>query len=69
MKKKLREEVAAGKRGAYYLKKREMKKLELEAKFDQLRKAGGDGAVNKVLAKRRKKKMGKDSGLMPSAMG
>mmetsp|Transcript_1338 Transcript_1338/g.1586 ORF Transcript_1338/g.1586 Transcript_1338/m.1586 type:complete len:358 (+) Transcript_1338:79-1152(+) len=69
VKKRLREDVAAGKRGAYYLKKRDMKKLELEARFDQLRKSGGDGAVNKVLAKRRKKKMGKDSGLMPSTSG
>ena len=67
VKKKLREGVAAGKRGVYYLKKRDMKKLELEAKFDQLRKVGGDSAVNKVLAKRRKRKMGKDSSLMPDA--
>lgn len=66
VKKKLRDEVAAGKRGVYYLKRREMKKLELEAKFDQLRKMGGDAAVNKAMAKRRKKKMGKDSGLMPN---
>ena len=64
VKKRIREEVAAGKRGAYHLKKRDMKKLELEARFDQLRKKGGDAAVNKVLAKRRKRKMGKDSGLM-----
>ncbi|GFH52658.1 hypothetical protein CTEN210_09134 [Chaetoceros tenuissimus] len=64
VKKRIREEVAAGKRGAYHLKRRDMKKLELEARFDQLRKKGGDAAVNKVLAKRRKRKMGKDSGLM-----
>lgn len=69
VKKKLREDVAAGKRGVYYLKRREMKKLELEAKFDQLRKLGGDAAVNKAMAKRRKKKMGKDSGLMPNVSG
>jgi ribosomal RNA-processing protein 36 len=69
VKKKIRDEVAAGKRGVYYLKRREMKKLELEAKFDQLRKLGGDAAVNKALAKRRKKKMGKDAGLMPNVSG
>ena len=67
VKKKMRDDVAEGKRGAYYLKKKDMKKLELEAKFDQLRKVGGDSAVNKVLQKRRKRKMGKDSGLMPKA--
>ena len=69
VKKKLREDVADGKRGVYHLKRREMKELELSARFDQLRKKGGDSAVNKVLAKRRKRKMGKDSGLMPKASG
>jgi ribosomal RNA-processing protein 36 len=69
VKKKLRDDVAAGKRGVYYLKRRDMKRLELEAKFDQLRKMGGDAAVNKAIAKRRKKKMGKDSGLMPNVDG
>jgi hypothetical protein len=69
VKKKLRDDVADGKRGAYHLKRREMKELELSARFDQLRKKGGDSAVNKVLAKRRKRKMGKDSGLMPKASG
>ena len=66
VKKKLRDEVAEGKRGAYHLKRSDMKKLELEARFEQLRKMGGDSAVNKALSKRRKRKMGKDSGLMPS---
>jgi ribosomal RNA-processing protein 36 len=66
VKKKIRDDVAAGKRGAFYLKKRDMKKLELEAKFEQLRKQGGDSAVEKALAKRRKKKMGKDSSFMPN---
>jgi ribosomal RNA-processing protein 36 len=69
VKKKLRDEVASGKRGAYHLKRSDMKKLELEAKFEELRKIGGDSAVNKVLSKRRKRKMGKDSGLMPNESG
>ena len=67
VKKKLREDVASGKRGAYYLKKRDLKKMELEAKFEELKKLGGDKKVNQVIAKRRKKKMGKDSSFMPSA--
>jgi ribosomal RNA-processing protein 36 len=66
VKKKIKDDVAAGKQGAYYLKKRDMRKLEMEAKFDSLKKSGGDSAVTKAIAKRRKKKMGKDSGLMPS---
>ena len=64
VKKRIREEAAVGKHRAYHLKRRDMKKLELEARFDQLRKKSGDAIVNKVLAKRRKSKMGKDSGLM-----
>ena len=65
VKKKLKEDVASGKRGAYYLKKREMKKLELEAKFEELKRIGGEKRVNEAIAKRRKKKMTKDSSLMP----
>lgn len=66
VKKKLKEDVASGKRGAYYLKKREMKKLELEAKFEELKRIGGEKKVNEAIAKRRKKKMSKDSSLMPA---
>ena len=65
VKKKIRDDVASGKRGVYYLKKRDMKKMELEAKFEELKKRGGDAAVNKALAKRRKKMMSKDSSIMP----
>jgi len=68
VKKKLQEDVASGKRGAYYLKKRDMKKMELEAKFEELKKLGGDKKVNEVMAKRRKRKMGKDSAFMPSSV-
>jgi ribosomal RNA-processing protein 36 len=67
VKKRLRDEVASGQRGAYYLKKRDMKKMELEAKFEELKRIGGDKKVNEVMAKRRKKKMGRDSSLMPTA--
>lgn len=65
VKKRLKEEVASGKRGAYYLKKREIKKLELEAKFEELKRVGGDKKVNEAIAKRRKKRMARDSSLMP----
>lgn len=67
VKKRLRDEVASGKKGAFYLKKRDMKKMELEAKFEELKKIGGDRKVNEIIAKRRKKKMGRDSSMMPSA--
>ena len=65
VKRKIQEDVASGKRGAYYLKRKERKKLEMEARLDELRKVGGEEAVAKALAKRRKKKMSKHSSLMP----
>jgi ribosomal RNA-processing protein 36 len=61
--KKLRDEVAQGQRGAYFLKRKDKKRLVLEAKFDELRKRGGDKAVEKVLTKRRRKLKSRDAGL------
>jgi len=66
--KKMKDEVASGKRGAYYLKKRDRKRMEMEAKFEELKKSGGNDALNKVLAKKRKKKRSKDASLMPRDM-
>ncbi len=66
VKKRLRDEVASGKKSAFYLKKRDMKKMELEAKFEELKRIGGDKKVNEIIAKRRKKKMVRDSSVMPS---
>ncbi|KAL7512769.1 hypothetical protein ACHAXN_009829 [Cyclotella atomus] len=66
VKKKIREEVATGKRGAYYPKRIELRKMELEAKFEEIRKRGGDEAVDKAIAKRRKKNVQKSHKLMPS---
>ena len=65
IKKKLRDGVASGKRGAYYLKKRDLKKLEMGQKFDELNTKGGETLIEKTLAKKRKKNMGKASGIMP----
>lgn len=65
VKKKIREDVSEGKRGAYYLKRSEQKRLEVEAEFDELRKQGGSGAVDKAIAKRRKKKSAKDKRFLP----
>jgi len=45
----------------YYPKRRELKRLELEAKFEEIRKRGGDKAVQKAMAKRRKKLKAKDA--------
>ena len=61
--KKLQKEVAGGK-SVYFPKRKELKRLHLEAKFDELRKRGGDKAVDKALAKRRKKNKSKDAGLL-----
>jgi ribosomal RNA-processing protein 36 len=68
VKSKLRTEVASGKRGAYYPKRSELKKMEAEAKFDEIRKRGGDEAVDAAIAKRRKKNVSKEARSMPSHM-
>lgn len=60
VKKRILDDIAAGKRGARHMKRREMRSLELEANFQELRKRGGDAAVDKELAKRRKKKSARD---------
>ncbi len=67
VKQKIREDVASGK-GVYYPKRSELRKMELEAKFEEIRKRGGDDAVDKAIAKRRKKNVAKSHKLMPSHM-
>jgi hypothetical protein len=62
VKRKLREEVETGQRGAYFVKRKDLKRMELEAKYDVLSKKGG--GVEKMLEKRRKKNKSKDSSLM-----
>ena len=64
VKKKLQQDVAEGKRGVYFPKRKELKRMHVEAKFDELRKRGGDKAVDKAVAKRRKKNKSKDAGLL-----
>mmetsp|Transcript_22738 Transcript_22738/g.37642 ORF Transcript_22738/g.37642 Transcript_22738/m.37642 type:complete len:317 (-) Transcript_22738:24-974(-) len=61
VKRKLREEVETGQRGAYFVKRKDLKRMELEAKYDELSKRGG---VDRMLEKRRKKNKSKDSSLM-----
>ena len=68
VKKKIREEVASGKRGAYYPKRNELRRMEVEANFEEIRKRGGEEAVDKAIAKRRKKNVAKSHKLMPSHM-
>jgi ribosomal RNA-processing protein 36 len=63
VKKKIRSEVEEGKRGAFFLKRKEKKRLEFEAKMEELRKRGGHKAVEKALAKRRQKAKSRDAGL------
>jgi len=67
IKKQLRSSVISGKAGPYFPKKREWKRMELEAKFDVLHKQGGNKAVDALLKKKRKKNMGKASKFMPPA--
>jgi ribosomal RNA-processing protein 36 len=66
VKKKIRDDVASGKRGAYYPKRNELRKMEVEARFEEIRKRGGDEAVDKAIAKRRKKNVAKSHKLMPT---
>ena len=68
VKQKIRDDVASGKRGAYYPKRSELKRMEAEAKYEEIRKRGGDEAVDKAIAKRRKKNVSKASKQMPSHM-
>lgn len=64
VKKKIQTEVEEGKRGAFFLKRKEKKQLEFEAKMEELRKQrGGHKAVEKALAKRRQKAKSRDAGL------
>lgn len=69
VKAKLHEDVAQGKHGAYYLKRKDRKRLELEAKYEEIRKRGGDQAVNKAVAKRRKKNRSRGLGLLGEKPG
>lgn len=63
VKKKIQTEVEEGKRGAYFLKRKEKKSMEFEAKMDELRKRGGHKAVEKALEKRRKKAKSRDASM------
>jgi len=64
VKRKMREQVKEGK-GVFYLKRADERKAVVEAEYEELKKRGGEGAVKKALAKRRKKKANKDHKLMP----
>jgi len=64
LKKNAAEKVAQGK-SVYYPKRQERKKMELEATFDELRKRGGDRAVDKAVAKKRRKNAQKEHRNLP----
>jgi ribosomal RNA-processing protein 36 len=68
VKQQIRQDVASGKRAAYYPKRSELKRMEAEAKYTEIRKRGGEEAVNKAISKRRKKNMSKEAKSMPSHM-
>ncbi|GAX15307.1 hypothetical protein FisN_8Hh396 [Fistulifera solaris] len=48
----------------YFPKRRDLRRMQDDAKMEELRKRKGEGAVEKVLAKRRKKNKSKDASLM-----
>ena len=61
VKKKLEGEVAEGKRGVYFLKRKEKRQLEQEARLEEIRKRRGSKAVEKAVEKRRKKNKSRDA--------
>jgi ribosomal RNA-processing protein 36 len=61
VKKQMRDQVEQGKGGAYFLKRKERRGMELQAKMEAIRKKGGDAAVDKAVNKRRKKQKSKDA--------
>ena len=68
VKERLKKDVASGKHGAYYPKRGELRRMEAEAKFEEIRKRGGNEAVDRAIAKRRKKNVAKEARRMPSHM-
>mmetsp|Transcript_4822 Transcript_4822/g.13951 ORF Transcript_4822/g.13951 Transcript_4822/m.13951 type:complete len:418 (+) Transcript_4822:74-1327(+) len=64
VKRKIREDVESGKSGAYYLKRKEKKRLELEARFEEIRKLKGEKGVEKILEKKRKKNKSRDASFL-----
>jgi len=50
-----------GQGGVFFLKRKEKRRLELEAKMDVIRKTRGQGAVDKAVNRRRQKQKSKDS--------
>jgi ribosomal RNA-processing protein 36 len=63
VKRRIRDEVESGKRGAYFLKRKEKKRLELEEKLREIQKRGGKKAVEKMLDKKRRRNKSRDAGL------
>lgn len=53
-----------GSNAKYTPKRKELKRMHLEAKYEELQKRGGDKAVDRVVAKRRKKNKSKDAGML-----
>jgi ribosomal RNA-processing protein 36 len=61
VKRKIKEGVESGKHGAFFLKRTEKKRLEYEEKIKEIRKRKGSKAVEKVLAKKRKRDKSRDA--------
>ena len=64
VKRKIREDVESGRSGAYFLKRKEQKRLELEARFEEIRKRKGEKGVEKILEKKRKKNKSRDASFL-----
>lgn len=60
----LRANASNNNNNVYRPKRKELKRLHVEAKFEELQKRGGDKAVDRALAKRRKKNKSRDAATM-----
>jgi ribosomal RNA-processing protein 36 len=63
VKQAIRQKVESGQGGAYFLKRKEKKQLELQEKLKEIQKRKGNKAVEKILTKKRRKNKSRDAGL------
>jgi len=66
VRKRIRDEITDGKRGAYHVKRSELRRMELEVRFEDLRTRGGTAAVEKELARKRKRQESKGKRYLPT---
>jgi ribosomal RNA-processing protein 36 len=69
VKQKLHAQVSEGRSGVYYPKRGELKKMQMEAKIEEIQKEKGKKGLDQYLAKRRKKAKSRDAKRMRHSEG